>query len=290
MPDFISTPRIQSMGTAIGTRLKAIFQGSTLTEADDLNNLPHKLQYGGWSSNRKPANAPDFNTPGVFQSVPASNNGSGGYQIVTDRTTGDIYHRAFSTDLVFTPFKKLNERAKYAYYASGRAYMYNDNRWTTPHDDIYGQMYYQNAESGSSTPDPVQEWEHMGLLFEQGQTVHGLNIYGRITDATNLSDMELMVTFTSDIDGNWDSIGIDNDSEDEHTTLFRDFWINPQQGIYPAATTDINDQYLRKIPLNFTAPRDGQLRIYFKPVEVVAGDTNNDYFYHSRKWILSEAV
>lgn len=68
--------------------------GDTLTEANDLNTLPHRMAFGGWSSGRTPDNAPPFTGAGVYLHVPASNITGGGLQLVKRRNSPDIYYRS----------------------------------------------------------------------------------------------------------------------------------------------------------------------------------------------------
>ena len=179
---------------------------------------------------------------------------------------------------------------KYVLEDTGRVYLYNDERWITPYDDIYGWGYYQNAENSGTSVDPLQEWEHMGRYVRAGTICHNLTIIGRITDANNQIDMEIYAGFRAPNPiSRWDITGFDNDSEHTFTQLFRDKWITPTNLPlkYPLATGAVNDQYRRSVDLDgFVAPSDGWLMAYFKPISNPAGDTANDYFYSVRNWLL----
>lgn len=181
--------------------------------------------------------------------------------------------------------------AKFTINKSSRVYLYAaDDRWVTNSDDNYGPSYYQNNESGGTGVDPIQEWEHMGEYVREGTVVHDLSIFGRITDANTIADLEILVSFTTPTAiSRWDTTGVDNDAEDVHTELWRGFWKAGGAGV-AAFTHPVNDQHRRKLPLDFTCPADGQLRIYYKPVSVdPRPNTANDYFLHSYSWLLSYA-
>lgn len=174
---------------------------------------------------------------------------------------------------------------------SGRVYLYNNERWVTPYDDQYGFGYYQNAESAGTGPDPLEEWEHMGRYVRAGTIVHELSIIGRINDATNQQDLRIWVGFRAPNPiSRWDETGFDGDSEDVSTEMFNDLWLNPEESPlpYPTATGAVNDQYRRTISFDpFICPTDGYLMLYFKAISNPTGDTETDYFFSVRNWLLS---
>jgi len=171
--------------------------------------------------------------------------------------------------------------------SSGRVYCYNDARWVTNADDNYGVNYYQWAESGGTGINPIQEWEHKGDYIRQGTALHELSMFGRILDANTVADMEILVSFT-DPNGRWDGVGLDGDGEDTHITLYRGFWKAGGSGT-PAFTHPVNDNTRQKFSLgNFIAPVDGDLRIYFKPVNVTPRpNTSTDYAQFSTSFLIS---
>ena len=169
----------------------------------------------------------------------------------------------------------------------GRVYCYNDARWVTNSDDNYGTNYYQWAESGGTGDDPIQEFEHRGEYVRAGVILHELAIYGRLLDINTVVDMELFISYTNP-NGRWDGPGVDSDGEDIHTTLWRGFWKAGGVGV-PAINHNLNDDTRRKIPLgNFIAPADGNVRIYFKPVNATPRpNTSTDYAQFSTSILLS---
>lgn len=190
-----------------------------------------------------------------------------------------------------------NERAKHCFQYSGRVYLYGaDDRWITGYDDVYGAAYYQNAESGGTGVEPLIEWEHQGHMINAGDTVENLRLRGRITDANTIEDLQIYVVYTRPDTPNRSLVtGLDNDGEDVHTILWRGNWISGVATVgddVPALTGARNDQYIREIPIDFTAPEFGDLKIYFKPQSFdPRPNTTNDYFYQSHSWgILSDVV
>lgn len=174
--------------------------------------------------------------------------------------------------------------------ASGRLYLYNDARWVTNSDDNYGVSYYQWVESGGTGVDPDMEWEHKGDYVRAGTVLHDLTIFGRILDAVTISDLEIAVVYT-DSNGRWTATsgtGLDNDNEDTHTTLWRGFWLAGGTGA-SAKTIPVTDETRIVIPLgDFVVPTDGDLRIYFKPVNVdPRPNTSTDYAQLSTSYLLS---
>lgn len=170
---------------------------------------------------------------------------------------------------------------------SGRLYCYNDARWVTNADDNYGTNYYQFVESGGTGVDPIQEWEHKGDYVRAGTVLHELAIFGRLLDAATLADLEILVSYRNP-EGRWDTLGLDNDGEDTHVELWRGFWKAGGTGV-PAITTPVNDDIRRAIPLgDYVVPQDGDIRIYFKPVNVdPRPDTTTDYVQIAYNYLYS---
>lgn len=160
---------------------------------------------------------------------------------------------------------------------SGRIYCYDDERWVTSGDDNYGANFYQWQESGGTGNDPIQEWEHRGHIIREGTTIDNVILLCRILDINTIADMEILISFT-DPQGRWYGAGIDNDAEDTHTELYRGFWRAGGGGQDPRTVT-LNDRYARIIDLGqFVAPADGELRFYFKPVNMdPRPNTTTDY-------------
>ena len=75
-------------------------------------------------------------------------------------------------------FEKEGKGSKYVLEDTGRVYLYNDERWVTPYDDLYGWAYYQNAENSGTNVDPIEEWEHTGRYIRQGTVCHELALIG----------------------------------------------------------------------------------------------------------------
>lgn len=180
----------------------------------------------------------------------------------------------------------------YQINASGRVYLYDDARWVTNADDNYGVAYYQWAESGTTSANPVLEWEHKGDFVRQGTLLHSLDIYGRVLDATTIADLEIAVYYTNN-NGKWDATsgtGLDADGEDTHTELWRGFWIAGGTGV-PAKAIPINDEQHIKIPLgDFNVPADGDVRIYFRPINVdPRPNTSTDYAQMVTSYLFSIA-
>jgi len=170
---------------------------------------------------------------------------------------------------------------------SGRVYCYNDARWVTNADDNFGTTYYQFLESGGTASEPIREWEHRGDYVRAGTVLHELDIFGRITDVNTVTDMEISISYRSGLN-RWDSIGLDNDSEDGHAQLWRGFWKAGGPGV-TANTGPVNDYIRRSFPLgDYVAPADGDIRIYFKPVNVdPRPNTATDYMLISYSWLMS---
>jgi len=173
---------------------------------------------------------------------------------------------------------------------SGRVYLYNDTRWVTNSDDNYGPAYYQWVESGGTNADPAMEWEHKGDFVRAGTTLHELAIFGRILNIATISDLEILVVYT-DAQGKLEATtgtGLDNDGEDVHTTLWRGFWKAGGVGV-SAKTIPINDETKIIMPLgDFVVPNDGDVRIYFKPVNVdPRPNTTTDYAQLSTSYVFS---
>jgi len=178
---------------------------------------------------------------------------------------------------------------------AGRLYCYNDARWIAAAcDDNYGPGYYQWNEGAAAGADPVQEWEHKGFYIRSGTTIHELAIFARILDINTIADLEILISFT-DPNGRWDSVGVDNDAEDNHTTLYRGFWKAGGSGVLPV-NTPLNDEIRRSLPCSpnndgsgpFTAPVDGQLRLYIRPVNVdPRPNTTTDFVQMSCSYLLS---
>jgi len=177
----------------------------------------------------------------------------------------------------------------------GRVYCYNDARWVAAAaDDNYAFGYYQWNEASGFGADPTQEWEHKGYFIRAGTVVSELSLFGRILDAATIADMEVFISFT-DPQGRWDGIGVDNDSEDAHTLLYRGHWLAGGSGV-PVWTNPVNDDVRRDFPLSpnndgtgpFVAPVDGNLRVYLRPVNVdPRPNTTTDYAQLSGTWMIS---
>jgi len=173
---------------------------------------------------------------------------------------------------------------------SGRVYLYSDARWVTNADDNYGTTYYQFAESAGTGSDPIMEWEHKGHYVRAGTILHELAIVGRILDAVTVADVEIIAVYTDPL-GKWQDVGtgLDADGEDAHTILYRGFWKAGDIGGPAAFSGVVNDERERVLSLgDFVVPNNGDVRIYFKPVNVdPRPNTSTDYFQIFYSWSLS---
>lgn len=176
--------------------------------------------------------------------------------------------------------------AKHYHQYSGRLYFYAaDDRWVTPYDDNYGAGYYQNNESGGTGADPIIEWEHIGHEVTKGDILEDVRLKMRNLDQASVEDNEIYIVFTEpDTPDRLDLTGLDADGEDNHVLLWRGNWYEGGTNA-PAFTGARNDKYRRTIPIKYTFPSDGDLRIYFKPISVdPRPNTANDYMQQSHSW------
>jgi hypothetical protein len=169
---------------------------------------------------------------------------------------------------------------------SGRIYCYPDNRWITDSDDNYGRSYYQFAESGGSGVDPIIEWEHQGLLLEAGCTINKL-LFSGMSNSAELLDLEIVAVLKKPNPITRWQTGMDNDNEDAHSIIYRNFFWNNTETEQPAFSGNSNDLHLREIDIPaelglVTEP--SMLCLYFKPVGVFLV---NRYFRANYTWLLT---
>lgn len=168
----------------------------------------------------------------------------------------------------------------------------NATNWYTSSDDYYGTSDESATETAGTGVDPIYEWENMGQFIREGTIIHGFDIFGRMATNSYGDDMEYILAYVKPVDAAaWlGGTGVDNDSEIIVTELYRGFWLVGGSG-QAASPSNLNDQILRKIPLSFTAPNDGQLRVYVKELSKdPRGSTSTTYFYQNISWLLSYAV
>lgn len=153
---------------------------------------------------------------------------------------------------------------------SGRWYCYTDNRWVTNSDDNYGPTYYQFNESGGTGADPLIEWEHQGDMLPAGTLIKSIIISCRTT-STEVTDFEFALVRTTPEVGRAES-GVDNDAEDVHAEIYRDFYFNPTTPGQPAMTGNTNDLHVREIPINVTLEELNKVGMYIKPVGTITAN------------------
>ena len=160
-------------------------------------------------------------------------------------------------------------KSRYRDRLGGRLYCYTDNRWITPNDDNYTDRYYQWAESAGTGVDPIDEWEHQGIIVPPGTRLTKLHMRVRC-NSTEVTDFEYVLykTMPSTV-GRWEGIGVDNDAEVVSTEIFRDNFFAPTGG-GTAFTGNMADRHHRTVDLagiaNADFPDLGEWRLYIKPI------------------------
>ena len=169
--------------------------------------------------------------------------------------------------------------------ATARWYFYADRRWVSGSDDNYGPLYVNNNESAGTGIDPIREWETQGFYLKAGTVIKTVTIIGRANN-NDITDIEMYWRFRRpDPITRWDNgtgNGIDNDAEQVHDIVHRDFWkttlgtgpLGTAAG--PVSTVAMNDQHRRIIEVDYTCPTDGWFDMLMKPVGT---NTATRYFY-----------
>jgi len=146
---------------------------------------------------------------------------------------------------------------------SGRVYCYTDDRWVTSGDDLYGPAYFQWAENAGGGTNPVQEWEHQGIMVNAGSKYKKFSISLR-TNAWDVTEMEVLISYRRPSSGNTYAGGyINSDGEMENTTIHRDFFYVPTNGVSYIFNSGVTNR--RTFNFDFDIPDDGWITVYFKP-------------------------
>lgn len=149
---------------------------------------------------------------------------------------------------------------------SGRVYCYSDKRWVTDSDDNYGVNYYQFQESGTTSANPIIEWEHKGVLLNQGAVIRTIDIAGH-SNSPEIEDMEILIAFRYPTNVSSWNTGFSTDATMTNVIIHRDFFYNAVSSV-PVFTGNSALLRKRKIFLNYKAVADGFLSVYFKPVGI----------------------
>ena len=164
---------------------------------------------------------------------------------------------------------------------SGRLYCYTDNRWVTSGDEDVGTNYYLWQESGGTGADPIQEWEHQGILVNAGSTYRRFTI-SLSSNSTQVTDIEILISYRKPNANNTYAGGdVDADAEMENTTIYRDNFYNPSSGVaYNSSSLTMNR---RTIDLDFDMPDDGWVTVYFRPIGSI---TNTRFVYTTMSHLI----
>lgn len=159
-----------------------------------------------------------------------------------------------------------------------RAYCYTDLRWVTSGDDHFGANVENVTESGGTGTDPILEWEHQGFPLDSGDTIDSLWLAG-LTDNTQVTDLEIRGYFRRPTNASAWTAGYDADGEMTNTLVFTEMWMTGQTG-------EINDRRGRLLTIDWTAPAQGEISLYFKPSGTL---TATRYFPMTQRWRFSIA-
>ena len=199
--------------------------------------------------------------------------------------TGTGYDE-YLTDNTGATAHPLRWRFDWRFEQAGRIQAFTNERWVTNSDDIYGtrnQTFNENCGTGA---DPIQEWEHNGVFVKAGTRIKELTIHGR-SNNTQFQDFEILMSHRRPNDVNSYETGVDSDTEMENTTLFRDFFFNPNQPGQPAFTGNGNDKHRRIFPVDQTVTEEGEISLYFKPQGNI---TANRYYYVGIQILFEELL
>lgn len=162
---------------------------------------------------------------------------------------------------------------------AGRMYCYSNERWVTNSDDRYGPSYYQWNENCGTGNNPTIEWEHMGDLILPGTRVKSLSIAGRVNNQ-QVSDIEVYgLVRTPNPATRWQT-GMDNDSENTVTDLFRGSFRNG--GVF-THSGNTNDLHLQRWEFDVPVTDFSMLSLYLKPT---LNGTSTRYAYLTYVWEL----
>lgn len=161
-------------------------------------------------------------------------------------------------------------------HKSMRTYFYSDLRWISWADDNYGHQTENASESAGTGVNPIFEWENRGIPFKAGDVIKSIEVRGRVNN-TEITDIEMYLVYCHPTSLLTATTGMDNDNELTTIDLYRDMWKTPLNGQLPF-THPINDEAIRVIDLDYTVLRDGDLRLFYKPV---GANTATRYFYSS---------
>lgn len=169
----------------------------------------------------------------------------------------DLY--ATNSDAASTIAHKLNQRRRKTW--TQRISLFTDLRWISNVDVNTGTDDGISTEAAGTGVDPLVEWENIGEPLKKGDHLSKLEIRARCNN-TEVTEIEIYVMFVRpDPITRWDT-GYDNDNELFTEEIYRDFWVNNSEG---ALGHPINDRRRRVLNLDYTAPEDGEYRIFFKP-------------------------
>lgn len=169
---------------------------------------------------------------------------------------------------------------------TARVYNFANSRWVTDSSANYGTSYVQNYENCGNGANPQIKWTHQGEFIKKGTKVHSLTITGRANTQAQFKDLEIYALFKAPDMTKLTGVGYSSNSQHTVTDLYRNKWMTPTDGL--SSFTNINRFHLREYALNFTAPSDGQLSIYFKPVRGQNGGATRIFYYQS-SWCVSNA-
>lgn len=203
------------------------------------------------------------------------------YDYDSTRDDGKVPHTARTLYVDANGVVQVGEPRSSFITESGRIYCFADGRWITINDDTYGSTYYQHAENALTGTDPDQEWEHLGTVMPADVFIKNFYMMGS-TNSTQVTNLEVMITYTKPAGTNTYASGIDADAEDQHETIFRGLWTDMVADANGAPFGgDMTDRHIGVARLNFLTPELGEFRLYARPI---GNATGTRYFLSSRTW------
>lgn len=157
-----------------------------------------------------------------------------------------------------------------------------DGRWLSIGDANFGFEDTIAAENGGTGATPLIEWENQGIPFQAGDRLTRLEVRARANNA-DVSDIELYVVYTHpDAETRWET-GFDNDGEVLSVLVYNDLYLGRAAN---PITAVINDRSRQVIPLDFTCPTTGEIRVFVRPTGTLAAARNG---YLQTIWDWEEA-
>jgi len=137
--------------------------------------------------------------------------------------------------------------------------------WHVAGDDQFGYNIESAVETAGLDDDPTIEWIHRGLILPAGVTIVSAMFRGR-SSTNQITDMELALIESKPTANDGFVTGISSDAELTNTTIYRDFFMNPQQSGSPF-TGDIQHDHIRAIDdINYTTDRLSSINLYGRSV------------------------